>query len=121
VSCLDLNEKDYFYKSGVPSPDLKCYSIFRFESQSDVFFFSRWICALVLKPSSLVDAAVFLALARSPVSSLRGAFLGLVPSLAKGLVFFLLAVDLALSSCLALRLRFIFSPIFPRLGLWSIL
>jgi hypothetical protein len=84
-------------------------------------FVSCWICALVLKSSSLVVAAVFLELARSPVSSLRGAFLSLVPSLANGLVFFLLTADPTLSSCLAPRLKFIFSLIFQCLGLWSIL
>jgi hypothetical protein len=39
VSCLEFNEKKYFYNSSVPSPDLKCYSIFCFESRSGVFVF----------------------------------------------------------------------------------
>jgi hypothetical protein len=78
-------------------------------------FFSCWICALVLKPSSLVAAVVFLALAHSPVPSLHEAFLGLVPNPANGLMFFHLTADPALSSCIAPRLRFIFSLIFPTL------
>jgi hypothetical protein len=93
---LEFNGKIYFYISGVPPPDLKCYSIFRFEFWCGILVF------LVLDLCTGAEAIIFSrrryvsGTTRSPVSFFRWAFLGLVPDLANGPVFFLLTVDLVL-------------------------
>jgi hypothetical protein len=76
--------------------NLKCYSIFHFESRSAILVFHA------LDLSAGHEAVIFSrrrcvsGTTRSPISFLRWAFLGLVPGPANGLVFFLLTVDLVL-------------------------